>query len=639
MKFSSLKSSLAAFFHASQINPLPLRPQLRGYDLQGFRGDLRAGVNGALMSFPQGIAFAMIAGLPIEYGVFGCAVASIAGGLFGSSRFITQGPSNATAVLTASALVSIGIFDQGARAALMPLLLLMIGLFLVVGAYLRAANLIQYISRTVVTGYITAASLLIVASQLRHVLGVDYTEYQSARATTFFKNIVYTLQQLPQLHYESCVLAVITVGVYIALKKFAPRTPFIALTMVIMSLVNIGFDTLIRLSPGEWELYRFWLPANVHRLESISLGGWPIGMPQISFEAVSQLANAAMAIALMCVLEASSIGKSLAARSGARLDTNQEMYSLGIANIACGFFGGMPASGSLTRSQIAWNSGNVSSLSSLYNGLIIIACVFLLGPYIHYVPQPVLAVLVIIIGISLFAPHAIRLSLRSTKGDAAVFISTCTAGLLFPLDTAIYFGVGLSILLFLRKAASPELVEYDFNEGGELAQIEPTEKRSTPEISIIHVEGDLFFGAAEIFRDQLRRVCEQEHLKIMIIKMRNARHLDATAVMAIEELVNYMKEKDRVLLMSECRKGAIRIFKNSGLLRTLGRENVFPDNPHNPTLSTAKALQRAQKILGTSKADVKIYVSAAKKQKKQKEEEENRREEAETAEIAANWDI
>lgn len=644
MKLSKAKTFLTFLQDSAHIRLFPLPSQLRGYNQQDLHGDMRAGLNGALMAFPQGIAFAMMAGLPIEYGVFASATAGIAAGIFGSSRFVTHGPSNATAVMLASALTAIGVYETSARAELMPLFLLMLGVFLVIGAFLRAANLTQYISRTVITGYITAAALMIIASQLRHVLGINYTEYQNAQATTFARDLIYTLQQIPQLHHESCLLGIMTFVVYYLLKRLVPTWPVVALTLMILSLSNIAINELLHISPPEWDLYRYWLPSNVHHLQPILLSGWPVSVPSVNFESIGKIANAAMAVALMCALEGSSIGKSLAARSGERFDSNQEMYSMGMVNIASSFFGGMPASGSLTRSQLAWSSGNRTSLSSLFNGVLVVAFIFFLGPYIGYVPQSVLAMLVITIGISLFAPNAIRLSLRSTRGDATVFIATCGVGLIFPLDTAIYFGVGLSILLFLRKASSPELVEYGFNEGGELAEIDKKHKRSIPEISIIHVEGDLFFGAAEIFRDQMRRVCEDEQLKVVIVKMRNARHLDATAAMAIQELVNTMREMNRTLLMSECRKGAIRVFKNSGLIDSIGRENIFPDSPQNPTFSTAKALQRARQILGTDKADIKIYVSPNKKTPKEEtkgktEIAAKEKEEKETEELANNWYI
>ena len=146
----------------------------------------------------------------------------------------------------------------------------------------------------------------------------------------------------------------------------------------------------------------------------------------------------------------------------------------------------------------------------------------------------------------------------------------------------------------------PELVEYTFTDEGQLTQLEDN-KRTHPEISIVHVEGELFFGAVELFRDQMRRIVEDPNLKIVVLKMRNAHHLDATSVLSLEELIVYMKDLDRYLLVSEARKDVIRVLKNSGLLEIIGRENIFPDVTQNPTLSTARALKRAQELLGEKK--------------------------------------
>mgnify|MGYP002397103540 CR=1 FL=1 len=289
-----------------------------------------------------------------------------------------------------------------------------------------------------------------------------------------------------------------------------------------------------------------------------------------------------------------------------------------MANVGCAFFSGMPASGSLTRSVLSWGSGGRTPLASLITGIICALGVVLVGHYIQYIPKATLAVMVISIGISLLNRHAIHICMRSTRSDASVFVLTLLAGLFFPLDTAIYFGVGLSIVLFLRKAATPELVEYGFSEEGELTEIEAGERRQK-EISIVHVEGNLFFGAAELFRDQMRRICADDNLKIVVVKMRNAHHLDATAVMALEELLSYMRELDRILLLSECRIEHIRIFKSSGLLEQLGRENVFPDNAQNPTLATARALKRAMQIMGGDEAKIRIYVNPSKQAKSDKE--------------------
>jgi SulP family sulfate permease len=587
----------------NQLDFFPLRKHLRGYTGSAFKGDFRAGLNVALLAFPQGMAYAMIAGLPIQYGIYGSAIAAIAATFFAGSRFITLGPTNATSVTLASAFAAMEIMPAEVRAQYMPLLLLLIGLLLIVGAYLKVANLIQYISRTVVVGYITAAALLIIVGQLKNVVGVKFAPGEEA--ITFFDKLFLTVKHLPECHLESVVLSALTLILYYALSRKLPKLPNVAIVLVVMSGLAVAAD-VFAVSRGSGLRFQW--------LSSIDASQWKFTPPSLNFDTISQVGNMALAIALLCVLEGTSIGKSLAARSGERLDANQEMFSIGMANMTCGFFSGMPASGSLTRSQLSWDSGASTPLASLFNGLIVAGGAFALGPFIRYVPQSVLAVLVITIGLSLINRRAIKLVSRATRGDAIVFFSTLIAGLLVPLDTAIYFGVGLSIILFLRKAASPELVEYGFTDEGQLTELEEQAGRRDPEISIIHVEGDLFFGAAEIFRDQMRRVCEDANLKIVIVKMRNARHLDATAVMAIEELLKFMNEHDRHLLFSECKKDVIRVFKNSGLLDELGRgHGVFPDTPHNPTKSTANALRRAMEIMGGQQADIKIYVNPGRK--------------------------
>ncbi len=610
MNLTRLKWLLKELAARNQLDLLPLRKQLQGYGGKSFQGDARAGFNVALLAFPQGMAYALIAGLPIEYGIFGSAVAAIVGAMFAGSRFIVLGPTNATSVMLASSFAALGVFSATGEASHMPLLLIMVGLFLIVGAYLRVANLIQYISTTVVTGYITAAALLIIAGQIKNVIGVRFAPGE--QAITFVDKVYYTVKHLPEFHHEAVILSLLTLGLYWLLRRFRPSWPNVAITLVLVSAAAAGLSALSDYLSQTQDIARFWHRGDIIWLGSVDASNWPLTLPTLNFDAISQMSNAALAIALLCVLEGTSIGKSLAARSGERLDANQEMLSIGAANIGCAFFAGMPASGSLTRSKLSWDSGSRTPLAAMISGLIVAVGAFIVGPLIGYIPQAVLAVLVILIGISLVNERAIKIVTRATRSDAATFFVTFLAGLLFPLDTAIYFGVGLSIVLFLRKAATPELVEYGFTDEGELAELEAQKQRRLQEISIVHVEGDLFFGAAELFRDQLRRVCEDPLLKIVVVKMRNARNLDATCVMSIEELVRFMDEKDRHLILSECRPDVIGVLRNSGIFDMIGEENVFTDTPQNPTLSTAKALKRAQQILGGAEADIKIYVNPNK---------------------------
>ncbi|MFP4166832.1 MAG: SulP family inorganic anion transporter [Opitutales bacterium] len=586
----------ARTFNTLDFFPLPTA--LAGYNKECFTGDLRAGINVALLAFPQGMAYALIAGLPIQYGIYGSAIACMIGPVFARTRFITLGPTNATSVMLLSAFASLGVSGER-MLELVPQLILLVGLFVIIGGYLKVANLIQYISRSVITGYITAAALLIITNQIPKAFGLTLenngaTFYDSARAIA---------SALGTTHWPTVLVSLLTGAIYLLLNRKLGKLPNVAICLILVSIITQLFGVR---------------EDGITFLMSVDAADWTVSIPSLSLKNIQLLASPALAIALLCVLEGVSIGKSLAAKTGSRLDANQSMYSIGMANIGCAFFSGMPASGSLTRSALSETSGAKTPLASYFCGALVFVGAFAVGPFTSFIPQSSLAVLVIMIGLSLINKHAIQVVLRATKSDASVFTITLLSGLFLPLDTAIYIGVGVSIILFLKKVARPEMVEYAFNEQGELAQMETPEERSVPEVSIVHVEGELFFGAAELFRDQIRRTCEDPNLRIVVLKMRNAHHLDATGVMALEELLLYMKEKGRYLILSEVKSDLLRVLKNSGLYEAIEDRNIFTDDPKNPTLSTAKALKRAKEHLGDEEANVSIYVDPVRdKQKKQ----------------------
>jgi len=596
LHIKSFKEFWQAFVRYNQIDFFPIRKNVKGYNKNALVGDMRAGFNVALLAFPQGMAYALIADIPIEFGIYGSIVATILGTFFAGNRFITLGPTNATSVLLGSSFAAMNLVTDAEKLAMLPILMLLVGIFLMVGAYFRVANLIHLVSRTVVTGYITGAALLIVANQIKNIIGIQYDADE--KASSFVEVVFLTFKHIAEVEMASVGLSLITFILLYVLNKYVKLLPNVAITLFLATLIAVVAN------------HQFGF--EFAHLEKIDASQWRPTIPDLNLKLIGQTVTSASAIALLCILEGMSIGSSLAARSGSKLEGNQEMFNIGVANLGCAFFAGMPTSGSLTRSVLSWTSGCQTPIASLINGLLCLAGVFLIGGHLDKVPTAALAVLVIHIGLSLISRHAIRVSLKSTRGDALVFVATVLVALLFPLDFAIYFGTGLSIVLFLKKAGTPELVEYGFTEEGALSALEE-KTRPQKEISIVHVEGSLFFGAAEVFRDQIRRVCEDPNLKIVILKMRNATYLDATGVMAMEELVHYMNERDRFLLVSECKKEHIRIFKNSGLLNVLNRKNVFPDNQQNSTRSTANALKRAQEILGAGEdAKISIFVGSRK---------------------------
>ena len=576
------------------IDIAPFLKHARAYSLEKLNGDARAALNVALLAIPQCMAYAAIAGLPLRYGIFGAAVAAIVAPFFADSKYVLLGPTNATSVMVMSSFTMLGIVTEDAAVASVALLLLLVGIFLTLGSVLRVATLVQYVSRTVITGYITAAATLIIANQLRLTLGFNFTPEEKAAASTFIEVLHATLRHLGETHWPTLALSLFTAAVYYTLNHYCRKLPNVAITLIAASLAAYLASLAIE-------------GFAVAKLANLNISSWSLTLPSFTYEALRSLISPAIAIALVCMLEGNAIGKSLAARDGARINPNQEMFCTGVANIACSLFSGMAASGSVTRSQLSVDSGARTPFSSLYGGLMIAGGAYALANLIQYVPSSSLAVVVIATGISLVNKRQLRLVTKTTKSDSATFYVTFLTGLLFALDFAIYAGTVCSIALFLKKVAHPEIVEYAFDESGQLGQLADKNQRADPEVSIVHVEGELFFGAAELFRDQMRRVSDDPNLKVVVMKLRNAYNLDATSCMALEELIKYMNERDRILLVSEVRPDTLRILRNSGLVAIINPINLFEDEESNPTLSTAKALKRAKQILGGLTPKVSIY--------------------------------
>ncbi|MFL2914235.1 MAG: SulP family inorganic anion transporter [Opitutales bacterium] len=582
-------------FLPSSIFPLLL--VFKDYSSDSLKADLQAALNVALLAIPQGMAYALVSGLPIQYGLLGSAVAAIVGCIFSNSRFITLGPTNATSVLLFGVFASLGLINQEGMASeraieILPWILFFSGCFLVLASILRISFMIQFVSRTVITAYVTAAAALIIANQIKHVLGLELDSNDSI--ATFWQIIYASLRVLSDFSSSALAVSGFTACCYLLLQYKLKMLPNVAITLILASVCNFIFED--RLGP---------VTTLAHFDSSLGI---------FSSIQLSTLQNyggtilwASVAISLLCLLEGLSIGKSLAARAGERIQTNQETFAIGMGNVGCSLFSGMPASGSLTRSTLNIQSGAKTSASNLFAGIFVVAGYLSLGSVVSYVPVSALATLVIFIGASLIKGRQIQAVSRATRSDGITFSVTLLVGLLFSLQMAIFAGVVTSILLFLRKVAEPEMVEYGYNEAGELAELSTKSRRPEPEVSIVHVEGELFFAAADLFYEQIRRVGEDPNLRVLVLKLLNAHHLDATSVMALEELLDYLKEKNCHVLLCGVRRDVLRIIRNAGVLSRMNRKNIFPHSASNPTLSTAKAIKRAKYLTSGEQAKVTIF--------------------------------
>ena len=565
-------------------------------DFVNLKYDFQAGLNVALLAIPQGMAYALIAGLPLHYGLIGSGIAALIGGICGQGKFITLGPTNATAVLLFGIFASLGMILEDRSLNLfalsvIPSVLICTSIILVIAGIFKISFLIKFISSTVITGYISAAALLIVANQIPSILGIKPNR---DLGTSFVDLFTHVVGNFHNVSVSQLLLGLITTTVFIALQKFSKASPNVAITLIICSILShtslLGSGDVVYLKSLNFDQFALTLP-NI----SNSLQIW------------STILQASFALSILCLIEGLSIGKSLASRHGSRINENREAISFGIGNLGCALFSGMPASGSLTRSSLNVNSGAKTKFSNVFTGILILLCLFSFGRYSSLIPVCVLATLVVFIGISLIKWSHLKAAIRTSRSDAITFFITFFIGIFFSLQMAIFLGVVTSLILFLKKVAEPEMTEHGYNEFGELAEINTYSNRSDAEVSIVHVEGELFFAAADLFYEQIRRVGERRNIKVLILKLLNARHLDATSVLALKELQDYYNENGCSVLLCEVRKDAIKVLRNSGFLDIINRKNIFPHILSNPTLSTANAVKRAKELIRDEKVNLTIY--------------------------------
>lgn len=595
---------LRTYLGQGMIDPLPARHAISSYNLSKAGRDTKAALDVALVGLPQGMAFAAMAGLDSIYGIMAATVGTFIAPLFTRCSLTVSGPSNATAFMLASFFLASSPAIQSQPAVFVPLIVFLAGLVCVIGAFVKATEMLQFVSRSVLVGYITGAATLIIASQLRYVMGINDVNAGSS----FFTMSSAIIENLDKVQWQPIVLGVLSFLMFIPLKKHFKFLPTFAVILLTMSVLN-------------WVLCQPWAGgyfADVRMLKDFTMSDLTCSPPDITVlaDCFAEIFPVVIGIAFLSTLEQTVMSKTISAKTGEPLNLNQDTFAVGMANIGSAFTTSLPCSASLTRSMLNYTAGAATRFSGVYCGLMCLGITFVLAsfPLISRIPHCVLAALVLANAVSLYDRKLLRICFRSTPGDAAVLLITFVAALLLPLHVAIFVGVIISVSIFLRKASKPELVEYTFDDRGTLLEVNDNAKR-LPQISIVHVEGDLFFGAADLFRKQVARIAEDPSLAVIVLRMRNARNLDATSVCALEELIKFTREKGRHLIISGAGREVYRILKKSGVLQVLQancgekESNIFLFEPKNPNISTRYALKRAQQLLGSQQADISIYTT------------------------------
>jgi len=580
-----------------------LRQDMEGYTWEKLKADFLAGLGVAFVTVPQAMAFALVAGLPLSCGLFAAIYSAIIASLFGSCRHLIVGPNNTIAILvqfgTASILYSHFRDVTGPEREMIALQILtqltfIIGFFQFLAAFLKLGKLTQFVSHSVVVGYLGGTALALVVNQLFIFTGIA----TSSNPTSLFSKIIYLFSHLGEIHWPTALIGLGSLFMLIALSRYK-RFPGAVIVLVLAGLVVhfFGMSTY-----SDWEPFG---SAGALNSNVILIGDtgtlkdiFPsIGFPRFDFSIMSELISIAFAIAILSSVETSLVAKSITASSGQRLSVNQEIFGLSLANFFSSLIGALPSSGSVARSFLLYQNGAKTHFAGVFSAFSVGIIMFVFGYFVQRLPLTALSAILLVASARIVNFQHVLLCLKSTRTDALVMIMTLLACLFFGLNVAFYVGVILSITFYLSKAAVPYIVECSYDDSGQIDSTHVATSQTSGKIRVLNVQGELFFGAAELFQKSLKSIAKNDDLKVIILRLKNARDIDATACLAIQHLNQYLRESGRYLLLCGLTYSTWEILSSSGTVKAVGKENLFVVEEHQPRLSLQKALKRAKSLV------------------------------------------
>ena len=539
---------------------LPFLVWGRSVNRHSLLADLLAGLTGAIVVLPQGVAYALIAGLPPEFGLYTAIITPVIAGLFGSSLHLISGPTAAISIVVLS-IVS-AVVPQGSEAFIPVALTLtfMAGVIQLGLGLARMGILVNFISHTVVIGFTAGAAVLIATSQFKHALGIPVPS-----GASFVESWHALISSLQITNTFSLTIALVTIASTLIIKYIDSRIPAMLFGMIMGSLS-------CWLLNGE---------QNGVPLVGALSGQLPtFSYPDLSKENFGTILPGALAIAILGLVEAVSIARAIAIRSGQRINGNQEFIGQGLSNIVGSFFSCYAGSGSFTRTGVNYDSGAKTPIAGIFAALILVLILLFIPEITAILPLPAMAGAIILIAWNLIDTHHILQILRSNKQEASILIVTFLSTLIVELEFSIYLGVILSLIFYLRRTSSPTIMEVapkSASAGTDLRSIQRFQLDECPQLKIVRIDGSIFFGAAvhvqKIISGLNNKLAEHNHI---LINCAGINFIDvAGAEMLLQESKNL---ENHGLKLSFCAlKNTVRDeLESNNYLDKLGEDNFYP---------------------------------------------------------------
>jgi len=519
------------------------------------KADLIAAFTGAMIVLPQGVAFATIAGMPPQYGLYAAMVPAIIAALFGSSWHLVSGPTTAISIAVFAAMSP--LVDPGSPQYISMVLTLtfLTGLFQLILGLARMGVLVNFISHTVVIGFTAGAALLIAASQVKNFFGLDIV-----RGAPFHVVIEQFFLQLSRINPYVTLVAAITLVAGILAKIFTPKMPYMIVAMIVGSIVafvlnlELSFDV-----------------THIRTVGALPVGLPPLSLPDFSYGTIHKVIFPALIVTMLALTEAVSISRAIAVKSEQRIEGNQEFIGQGLSNILGSFFSSYASCGSFNRSGVNYAAGARTPLATVYASIFLVLILLLVGPLASYLPNAAMAGILFLVAWSLIDFHHIALITKNNLAEAVILWVTLL-GTLVNLEEGIFFGILLSLIIYLYRVSKPNIVPVvPAKEEGAYHFVSAYEHDECPQISMMRINGSIFFGAVDHVQSRLLEIDEINPLqKTVMIIASGMSFVDAAGAELLGQEARRRRKLGGGLYFYRCREKVYQFLKKSHKLDDIG---------------------------------------------------------------------
>ena len=539
----------------------PVFDWLSRYTKADFPRDLGSGLSVGILLVPQGMAYAMIAGLPPVYGLYASLFPLLVYSVFGTSRYLGIGPVAMDSLLVAAGLGILGANGPAEYIALAIALAFFVGAIQLILGVLRMGFLVNFLSRPVISGFISAAALIIMLSQLKHLFGAKIPE-----SNRIYELIINAFEALPNIQAFDLLIGLLGIIIILLFRKWKRKFPAILLVVVLGILAAFIFDLEAR---------------GVRLVGSIPMGLPAFGIPELSLEMILKLWPIALTLAMIGYLEAISIAKGIEDKSNEdRLDPNQELRALGLSNMLGSFFQAYPVTASFSRSALLFDSGARSNISGLISGVVVVVTLLFLTPVFYYLPKAVLASIIMVTVFRLIdVSYALSLWHRR-RDEFFILLGTFLLTLFVGITEGILVGVLLSLLLMLYRTSNPHFAVLENIKGTDYYRNVNRftgDQNIREDLLIVRFDDQLYFGNCSFFKRQLFKYVKEKgpQLEAVILNAEAINYIDSTATRMLHKTITKLREEGKQFYITGAIGPLRDIIFDSALLEVIPKSHLF----------------------------------------------------------------